>query len=192
VKRNVILAGVGGQGLLSVAAVIGEAARHLGMRIKQSEVHGMAQRGGGVLSHVRYGDEPIYSDLIPRGTADLILALEPMEALRYVSYLSPNGAVVSHTLPFVNIPDYPDAERVLTEIRQIDAHTLVDAVALAREVGAPRAANMVMLGAGSPYLELEPDALVWGIRRVFAGKRPETIESNVRAFRLGAFHAGDT
>jgi indolepyruvate ferredoxin oxidoreductase beta subunit len=192
VRRNVILAGVGGQGLLSVAAVIGEAVRHLGMAIKQSEVHGMAQRGGGVMSHIRYGEDPIHSDLIPLGSAHLILALEPMEALRYLPYLSADGAVVSHSQPFVNIPEYPDPQSLLAEIRRIPKHTLIDAVGLARGIGTPRAANMVILGAGSPHLGIEADALVQGIHEVFRSKGRDIIESNVNAFRLGLSHAGDT
>lgn len=183
--RNSILAGVGGQGLLSIAAVLGEAARRQGLHLKQAEVHGMAQRGGGVQSHIRYGDEPIHSDLVREGTADLILSLEPMETLRYLPFLSPDGAVVTNSEPFQNIPNYPELATILEEVRGLPNHRLIDAAALAKRAGSPRAANMVMLGAGSPYLELPEEALISGIETVFAGKAPEIIETNVTAYRLG-------
>lgn len=184
-NRNIILAGVGGQGLLALAAVIGEAARALGLNVRQAEVHGMAQRGGVVQSHLRYAERSLHSNLVRVGTADLVLALEPMEALRYLSYLSPTGAVVSNTVPLVNVPDYPKEKDVLGEIEKLAIHRLVDAGALAKEAGALQAGNMVMLGAGAPFLELPHEALIAGIETVFSGKGASIIETNVRAFRLG-------
>ena len=184
-NRNVILAGVGGQGLLTLAAVIGEAARSLDLDVKQAEVHGMAQRGGVVQSHLRYADRPLHSNLVRVGTADLILALEPMEALRYLPYLSPTGAVVSDTSPLRNISDYPKQETIVGEIGKLAIHRLVDAGALAKEAGAMQAGNMVMLGAGSPFLELPEKAMIAAIETLFADKGSSVIETNVRAFRLG-------
>jgi len=184
-NRNMILAGVGGQGLLALAAVIGEAARSLDLDVRQAEVHGMAQRGGVVQSHLRYADRPLHSNLVQEGTADLILALEPMEALRYLPYLSPTGALVSSTAPLVNIPDYPDEATILAEIQSASSHRLVDATALAKEAGALQAANMVMLGAGSPFLGLPESALLAAIRQFFSGKGKTVIETNERAFQLG-------
>jgi indolepyruvate ferredoxin oxidoreductase beta subunit len=184
-NRNIILAGVGGQGLLSLAAVIGEAARALGLDVKQAEVHGMAQRGGVVQSHLQYAERPLHSNLVRVGTADLILALEPMEALRYLPYLSPTGALVSDTSPLMNIPDYPNEEAILGEIEKLAIHRLVDAGALAKEAGATQATNMVMLGAAAPFLELPEEALIAGIEAVFSGKATSVIETNTRAFRLG-------
>ncbi len=184
-NRNVILAGVGGQGLLALAAVIGEAARGLDLDVKQAEVHGMAQRGGGVQSHLRYADRPLHSNLVRAGTADLILALEPMEALRYLPYLSPTGAVVSSSAPLVNIPNYPKENDVLSEIEKLPIHRLIDAGVLAVEAGALQAANMVMLGAGSPFLNLPEEALLGAVRSFFADKGDSVVETNVRAFRLG-------
>jgi len=184
-NRNVILAGVGGQGLLALAAVIGEAARGLGLRVRQAEVHGMAQRGGVVQSHLRYADRPIHSNLVRRGTADLILALEPMEALRYLPYLAPDGAVVTSTAPVANIPDYPDEAFVIAEIERQTTHRLIDAPALAMEAGAAQAANMVMLGAGAPFLGLPETSLIRAIEVFFAGKGTAVIDTNTRAFRLG-------
>ena len=184
-NRNVILAGVGGQGLLALAAVIGEAARMLDLDVKQAEVHGMAQRGGVVQSHLRYADRPLHSNLVRLGEADLILALEPMEALRYLPYLGPTGAVVSNAAPLVNIPNYPEERDVLGAIEKLATHRLVDAGGLAKEAGALQAANMVMLGAGSPFLELPEESLIGAIETFFTDKGSSIVETNVRAFRLG-------
>ena len=184
-RRDVILAGVGGQGLLALAAVIGETVRALGLNLKQAEVHGMAQRGGVVQSHVRYSDRPIHSDLVTEGTANLILALEPMEALRYLPFLAPDGAVIASSVPFVNLPGYPKMEAILRELRSLNDLRLIDAPALAKEAGALQCANMVILGAGSPFLDLPEAAVIEGIRTVFASKSNSIIETNIRAFRLG-------
>jgi len=184
-KKDIILAGVGGQGLLALAGVLGEAARSQKLQLKQAEVHGMAQRGGVVQSHVRLSDETIHSDLVWEGTADLILALEPMEALRYVPFLDAEGMVVSNDAPFANIPDYPDTDSILTEIRELPQYRLIDAAGLAKEAGALQAANMVMLGAGAPYIGLDPEVLIDSVRVFFASKGDAIIETNVKAFRLG-------
>ena len=184
-KRNLILAGVGGQGLLALAGVIGEAARSLDLHVLQAEVHGMAQRGGVVQSHLRYSHQPIHSALVKEGTAHLVLSLEPMEALRYLPFLNAHGAVVANSEPFKNIPNYPDDEIVEKEILLLPNHRLIDAVTLAKAAGTVQAANMVMLGAGAPFLELPLEALEAGIRAVFAGKKDSVIETNLRAFRLG-------
>jgi len=183
--RNVILAGVGGQGLLALAAIIAEAARLIGLHLRQAEVHGMAQRGGVVQSHLRYADQPLHANLIRMGTANLLLALEPMEALRYVAYLAPDGAVVANTAPMAGIPDYPPLETILAELSALPQHRLVDAAALAREAGSPQAANMVLLGAGSAFLGLPEDALAASIRAQFETKGHAVVETNFAAFRLG-------
>ena len=183
--RNVLLAGVGGQGLVVLAAVIGEAARALGLHVRQAEVHGMAQRGGVVQSHLRYGDRPLHSNLVRAGTANLVLALEPMEALRYLGFLAPTGAVVSSATPVVNIPDYPEVSAVLREIERQPVHRVIDAASLAKQAGALQTANMVMLGAGAPFLGLPQDRLVWAIEFIFRDKGNAAIEANIRAFRLG-------
>ncbi len=184
-RRDILLAGVGGQGLLSIAAVLGHAALARGLDLRQCEVHGMAQRGGSVQSHLRYADGPIYSDLVREGTADLVLSLEPMEGLRYLPYLHPAGILVTSTSPVRNIPDYPDLDRVLAEIRALPRHLLVDADGLAERAGARQAANLALLGAASPFLALEPESLEAGVRAVFAGRGEDVVSANVRAFRLG-------
>jgi indolepyruvate ferredoxin oxidoreductase beta subunit len=185
VKRDIILAGVGGQGLLSIAAVLGDAALGLGLHLRQCEVHGMAQRGGVVQSHIRYSDAPLYSDLVREGTADLILSLEPMESLRYLPFLRPGGALVTNSAPVKNIPDYPDLDRILGEIRRLPRHRIVDAAILAEQAGSLQCANLVLLGAATPFLGLVEDSLEAGIRSVFAGKDPRIVDTNLRGFRLG-------
>jgi len=184
-RKNIVLAGVGGQGLLSIAAVLGEAARSEGLNLKQAEVHGMAQRGGVVQSHIRYSDQLVHSDLIREGTADLILSLEPMEALRYVEFLSPEGAIVTSTIPVENIPNYPSIEGILSELAAYPRLAAIDADALAREAGSPRCMNMVMLGAGSGELGLPQEAIIGGIKHIFSSKSTEIIEMNLRGFQLG-------
>lgn len=184
-KRDIILAGVGGQGLLSIAAVLGDAALRLGLHLRQCEVHGMAQRGGVVQSHIRYSDAPLYSDLVREGTADLILSLEPMESLRYLPFLRPDGALVTNSAPVKNIPDYPDLDRILGEIRRLPRHRIVDAAIMAEQAGSLQCANLVLLGAATPFLGLAEDSLEAGIRSVFAGKDPRIVDTNLRGFRLG-------
>jgi len=188
VKQDIILAGVGGQGILSIAFVIDNAALKAGLNFKQAEVHGMAQRGGAVQSHLRLSQEPIYSELIPKGQTDLILSVEPLEALRYVESLHPEGRVVTSQKPFINIPDYPPIEEVLTAVRDLSGEgrgIIVDSEALAKEAGSVRSQNMVMLGAASPDLILSEELLQEYIRALFAPKGEKLVEINLEAFRLG-------
>ncbi len=185
-KKDIILAGVGGQGILSIATVIGSAALEQGLYLKQAEVHGMSQRGGDVQSHLRLSSEPIYSDLIPKGGADLIVSLEPMEALRYVPCLDRNGWIITNTAPFVNIPNYPDIEKVKDELSCYPNVIAFDVDALAKDLGTPRGANMVLLGATAAALGiLDAEKLRDGIRRVFARKGEAVVESNLKAFNAG-------
>ena len=185
-KRDIILAGVGGQGILSIATVIGEAALNDGLYLKQAEVHGMSQRGGDVQSNLRLSSEPIYSDLIAKGGADIIISLEPMEALRYLPYLKPEGWIVSSCKPFVNIPNYPDIEQVLEHIKAVKNHVLLDVEVLAKEAGAPlQAANMVLLGAAIPMLGIDYDKIVAGVERIFARKGETVVAANLAAIEAG-------
>ena len=185
-KRDIILAGVGGQGILSIATVIGEAALKDGLYLKQAEVHGMSQRGGDVQSNLRLSSEPIYSDLIPKGGANIIISLEPMEALRYLPYLNPDGWIVSSCKPFVNIPNYPDIEQVLEHIKAVKNHVLLDVEVLAKEAGAPQqAANMVLLGAAIPMLGIDHDKIVAGVERIFARKGESVVAANIAAIEAG-------
>ena len=189
-KKNIILAGVGGQGILSIATVIGEAALAENLYLKQAEVHGMSQRGGDVQSNLRLSSDPIASDLIPKGGADLIISLEPMEALRYVDYLSPEGWVVTSADPFVNIPNYPDMEAVKARLEAVGHLVSLNVEALAKEAGAPaQAANMVLLGAAIPMLDIDHDKMIDAVRRVFARKGEAVVESNVAAVEAGYAHS---
>lgn len=185
-KQDIILAGVGGQGILSIATVIGAAATQQGLYLKQAEVHGMSQRGGDVQSNLRLSSDPIFSDLIPRGGADLIVSLEPMEALRYLPWLAPEGWIITNTVPFENIPDYPPMENVLGELARLPRVIALDVDALAKEIGSPRSANMVLLGATAAVLDiLDPGKLRDGIRRIFGRKGEVIVEANLKAFDAG-------
>ena len=185
-KTDIKLAGVGGQGILSIATVIGEAATAAGLQLKQAEVHGMSQRGGDVQSDLRLSTEPIHSDLIPLGGADMILSMEPMEALRYLPYLSPEGAVVTSSRPFVNIPNYPEEAALFEELDALPAVTTMDIEAVAKDLLAPRSANMVLLGMAARHLAiLSPDDLRKAIRTVFARKGDKVVEDNLKAFEAG-------
>lgn len=184
-KTDIILAGVGGQGILSIATILGAAALKENLYLKQAEVHGMSQRGGDVQSNLRISDRPIASDLIPYGCADLIVSLEPMEALRYIPYLADDGWIVTNTTPFVNIEVYPEADELQREFARHSNVVAFDMDAMAKEVATPRSSNMVLLGAASPFIDLEPEKIEQGIRDVFAAKGDAIIESNLKAFRAG-------
>ncbi|MGQ9801268.1 MAG: indolepyruvate oxidoreductase subunit beta [Candidatus Saccharicenans sp.] len=184
-KYDIILAGVGGQGILSIAFVIDNAALEEGLFFKQAEVHGMSQRGGAVQSHLRLADSHIYSDLIPLGQADMILSVEPLETLRYFEYLKPDGAVVSSSTPYTNISDYPVLEEVFREIKKAPVHVLIDSDKLAREAGSVRAQNMVILGAASIFLPLKEEALKKYIQVLFEKRGPQIVQTNLKAFDLG-------
>jgi len=185
-KTDIKLAGVGGQGILSIATVIGEAATKAGLHLKQAEVHGMSQRGGDVQSDLRLSTDPIFSDQIPLGGADLILSMEPMEALRYLPYLGPEGAVVTSSKPFVNIPNYPDEAALLQELGALPKVTQMDIDAVAKELLAPRSANMVLLGMAARHLSiLSADDLRTAIRTIFGRKGEKVVEDNLKAFDAG-------
>lgn len=184
-KSDIVLAGVGGQGILSVATILGAAAMRENLNIKQAEVHGMSQRGGDVQSNLRISSKPIASDLIPLAKADLIVSLEPMEALRYLQYLAPGGWIVTSTAPFVNIDNYPDMDEVLAELRSASRCVAFDMEEMARDVASPRSSNMVLLGAASPFIELAPEKIEAAITAVFGAKGLAIVESNIKAFRAG-------
>ncbi len=184
-KNDIILAGVGGQGILSIAAVIGYAAVQSDMYLKQAEVHGMSQRGGDVQSHLRISDAEIFSDLVPYGSADMILSVEPMESLRYLPYLSKQGWLVTNTTPFKNITNYPDDAMVMQEIEALPQHVIVNADTIAKELGSVRAANIVMLGAASPFLDVAFEKLKAGIGFIFGRKGEKIVNLNILALEAG-------
>lgn len=184
-KTDIVLAGVGGQGILSIATILANAALAENLHIKQAEVHGMSQRGGDVHSMLRLSSDPIASDLIRRGTADLVVSLEPMEALRYVPFLSKKGWIVTNTVPFLNIEKYPEMETVMADLERHGNLVAFDVDTVAKEVASPRTSNMVLLGAASPFIELDADAIERAIATVFGPKGDAIVEMNVKAFRAG-------
>jgi len=184
-KKNIILAGVGGQGILSIATVIGYMAVKQDLFLKQSEVHGMSQRGGDVSSHLRLSSKEIFSDLIPKGKADLILSVEPLEALRYLPWLNKEGWIVTNEKPFVNINNYPDLNIVHESIRKQSRHVLLDAEQMAKDIGSSRSANMVMLGAASPFLGFETKTYIDALRFIFGKKGEDIVNKNIEAFMAG-------
>jgi indolepyruvate ferredoxin oxidoreductase, beta subunit len=184
-KNDIILSGVGGQGILSIASTIGLAAVENNLFLKQSEVHGMSQRGGDVQSHFRLSDKPIASDLIPYGKADLIISVEPMESLRYLPWLTREGWLVTNSNPFINIDDYPPLDSILNEIQKVRNHVIIDADSIAKEAGSVKSVNMVILGAASPYIEVPFASLENAVRKLFSRKGAEIVDLNLRSLRAG-------
>jgi len=184
-KTDIILCGVGGQGILSIATIIGEAAMKENLYIKQAEVHGMSQRGGDVQSNLRISSNPINSDLIALGGADVIISMEPMEALRYLPFLNNNGWIITSSAPFVNIPNYPDMETIKADYKKLDHVIMIDIESMAKENNVPRSANVILLGAAQKALGIEYDKLEAAIQRVFARKGEAIVEQNIKALAIG-------
>ena len=184
-KTDIILCGVGGQGILSIATVIGEAAMHENLYIKQAEVHGMSQRGGDVQSNLRISSNPIHSDLIANGSADVIISMEPMEALRYLPFLSKEGWIITSSKPFVNIPNYPEIDTVMADLAKVKNVITLDIEQLAKDNEIPRSANVILLGAAQKALGIEYDKLENAIRRVFGRKGDAVVEANLKALAIG-------
>ena len=184
-KTDIILAGVGGQGILSIASILGDAALSENLFLKQAETHGMSQRGGAVVSHLRISDREIASDLIPTGSAELILSVEPMEALRYLPFLSPKGYLVTNTTPFENIVNYPNIDEIIAEVKKQPRFIAIDADRIAEEIGNKRASNVVILGAATPFIQLTPEKIETGIKHIFSKKGDKIVEINLKAFRAG-------
>jgi indolepyruvate ferredoxin oxidoreductase, beta subunit len=185
-KSDIILAGVGGQGILSIAATIGTAALKSNLFMKQSEVHGMSQRGGAVYSNLRIADKPIASDLIPRKQADIIISVEPMESLRYLHFLKDDGWLISSVNPFVNIDQYPNEDDLLKEIKKkVKNLVLIDAESIASEIKSKRSSNIVMLGAASPYINLDFEKYKEALQDIFGSKGQEIVDVNIKALEKG-------
>ena len=184
-KTDIVIAGVGGQGIVSIAATIGFAAIESGLFLKQSEVHGMSQRGGDVSSNLRVSDKEIFSDLIPEGTANIIISVEPMESLRYLPMLSPQGWLITNTEPFVNIPNYPDIEKIMAEVKNFPRNIAIDAGKIASDLGSPKSANMVILGAASPFINMPFEKLENAVKTIFGKKGEEIVNMNLQCLRAG-------
>ena len=184
-KTDIILCGVGGQGILSIATIIGEAAMNENLYIKQAEVHGMSQRGGDVQSNLRISSDPINSDHIAKGSADVIISMEPMEALRYLPYLNKNGWIITSSTPFVNIPNYPDMEIINADLAKMKNVIVLDIETMAKENNIPRSANVILLGAAQKAIGIEYSKLEDAIRRVFGRKGEAIVDANIKALALG-------
>lgn len=184
-KFDIVLAGVGGQGVLSVSAIIASSAMAEGLHVKQSEVHGMSQRGGSVLANLRISDHPIASDLVSKGTAAMILGMEPVESLRYLEYLSPAGTLITSGTPVATPAGYPPIDAVLAEIQGLPSAHVVDAERLARQAGSARATNMVIVGAASEWLPVKLETIEHFVRTMFAAKGEQVVETNLKALRAG-------
>jgi indolepyruvate ferredoxin oxidoreductase beta subunit len=185
-KKDIILAGVGGQGILTIATIIGDAAAVAGVNLKQAEVHGMSQRGGDVQSNLRLSTESIHSDLIRQGAADIIISMEPMEALRYLPYLDKQGWVVTSSNPYKNIPNYPDEQAIIEELNALPNTAILPIEDLAKENSMPKSANVFLLGMAAKYIEiLTPEQLRESVKRLFASKGEKVVEMNCQAFDLG-------
>lgn len=188
-KVDIILAGVGGQGILSIASTIGVAAVNKGLYLKQAEVHGMSQRGGDVQSHFRLADYEIASDLIPMGKADLIISVEPMESLRYLPWLAKDGWLITNDQPFINIPNYPEESVLTAELNKLTNKVVLNADQIAKELGSARSANMVILGAAAPFLQMEFSDIENAVREIFARKGDKIVEVNLACLRAGYEYA---
>lgn len=184
-KSDIILAGVGGQGILTIATILGAAALRENLYLKQAEVHGMSQRGGDVQSNLRISSNPIHSDLIPTGGADLIVSLEPMEALRYKAQLNPEGWLITNTNPFVNIDNYPDMDKVAEELGNMNNVVAFDMDEIAKEIHSPRSSNMILLGAASAFIDIKTEEIEKGIADFFGKKGESIVNANIEAFRIG-------
>ena len=184
---DIVIVGVGGQGVILVSDVIGRAAVRAGKPVRGAETHGMAQRGGSVVNHTRIGCR--YSPMVAAGGADVLLALEPAEALRFAHFLSPDGVALVNTIPVLPVTvttgraRYPSLEEILAPLREICRQVLpLDATALAKRAGTAQAMNVVMLGALSAYMPLQQDLLLAALDEVVP---PKYREANRKAFQMG-------
>jgi indolepyruvate ferredoxin oxidoreductase beta subunit len=184
-KYDMIIAGVGGQGVISISALIATGAMEEGFFVKQSEVHGMSQLGGAVYSHLRISNRPVFSNLIPMGRANLLLSMEPMEAFRYLDYLSGDGNIISSSVPVANINNYPNIDKVLEKIQSFPGSATINMAVLAKKAGSPKAASMILAGAASHYLPLKEKTMKNGISKMFGGKGEKIVDMNYKAFDLG-------
>jgi indolepyruvate ferredoxin oxidoreductase, beta subunit len=186
---NILVVGIGGQGVMTATEILAEAAISLGNDAKKTEVAGMAQRGGVVSSHLRFGLKVLSPQITP-GTADLLLAFEAAEALRWCHYLKPGGLVLMNTAklvpPVVNIGlyDYPNDPIAEVRARGYAVHAF-DAMEIAMTLGDVRLGNTVMLGAASDHLPFPADALLAAIVKRFSARKPQLVELNRKAFEAG-------
>lgn len=184
-NTNILLSGVGGQGILTIAAILDTAALANNLNVKQSEIHGMSQRGGAVYSHVRISDKTIYSDMIPLGTADIIISVEPMELLRYLPFLRKDGYLITDSNPFLNISNYPELENLYDQIKAFPNSILINAQKISKDIGNSKATNMVLLGAASGVIPLSDQSLQTAIKTLFERKGTRIVAKNLEAYQAG-------
>ncbi len=182
---DIVLCGVGGQGVLSLASIIAKGAMMEDLHVKQAEVHGMSQRGGAVIATMRISSEEIFSDLIAEGAADMILSMEPLESLRHIKYLRKGGQLITGKDPFINIPAYPEESDLYRVIDGIPSSIIIDTKELAKEAGSPRAQNIVLVGSASNVLPIKEETFLQAIEDVFTRKGEKIVEINKKAFLLG-------
>lgn len=184
-KSNIILSGVGGQGILTLASIIDIAALNQNLFVKQSEIHGMSQRGGSVQCHVRISDTQIYSDLIPEGEVDLILSAEPMELLRHIPSLKRNGWIITDSSTFENIVNYPDKHDLYKQIKKHVNHIIISAKSCAKDLGNSKVCNMILLGAASDHMAIPEEKFINAINIFFKDKSERIKNKNIEAFKVG-------
>ena len=183
--HGIVLSGVGGQGVLSLAQIVLEALRRSGFHALQSEIHGMSQRGGSVHAQVCFSEVPLTSPIIDEGCAELLIALEPLEALRYVAMLRMDGHLVVSEEPQVNMEGYPPLDDVYAALKAVRGAHLLDTEDLARRLNHRQAGGMALLGMASRHLPV-PEA-TWHavITERFEAKGARIIEKNLEAFEAG-------
>jgi indolepyruvate ferredoxin oxidoreductase beta subunit len=189
-RIDVVLAGVGGQGVLILSHILARAGLRYGWTVKQGEVHGMSQRGGAVQAHLRMAEREVAAPLIPRGTAHLIVATEPLEALRAAEYLAPDGQVVTSVARIDEVEGYPDEATLEARLAELPGLVTVDGPGLAREAGSARAANVVVLGAALDLLPLPAELVEDEVGGTFADRGARLVEVNRRALEAGRQAAG--
>jgi indolepyruvate ferredoxin oxidoreductase beta subunit len=183
--HGIVISGVGGQGALSLAQILLEALRRTGLQALQSEIHGMSQRGGSVHAHVSYADFPITSPIIDEGCADLLIALEPLEALRHVALLRMDGALVVSEEPQTAMEGYPPLDDVYAALKAVPGAHLLDTEDLARRLHHRQAGGMALLGMASHFLPVSEAIWREVITERFAAKGPRVTEKNLEAFDEG-------
>lgn len=185
-KCDIVIVGVGGQGVILISEIIGRAALKAGLPVRAAETHGMAQRGGSVINHTRLGC--IYGPMVPEGGADLLVALEPAEALRYGRYLSSGGVALVNTKPVLPTTvttghfRYPDIEEILAPLRGVGRVISMNATEIAERAGNSQTANIVMLGAMSRFMPIEEALILDALRDSVPAKY---IDVNLKAFEMG-------
>src|SRR5512137_1630352 len=184
---DIVIVGVGGQGVILISDVLGRAAVKAGLPVRGAETHGMAQRGGSVINHTRLGAK--FSPMVPLGGADILLALEPAEALRFGHYLSQEGVAIINTQPVLPTSvtagkiRYPSLQEMIEPLQRICKEVRpIDATGLARKAGTALAMNVVMLGALSKYIPIKEELLIDALQEVVPVR---FMEVNMRAFQIG-------